>query len=181
MAASGYTPISLYYSSTTGAAPSAANLVLGELALNIPDGVLYYRDAANVIRVVTDPNAVTLNATQTLTNKRITPRIGSNGATTSGNITPTGDLSDQYNITGLTGAITIFPPSGTPTNGQKLTIRIKDNGTGRTISWITTAGGYRQIGTTLPNNTVASKTTYVACIYNSADTYWDVVAVTQEV
>jgi hypothetical protein len=181
MAASGYTPISLYYTSTTGMAPSAANLVLGELALNIPDGVLYYRDAANVIHTITDPTAVTLSTAQTLSNKRITPRIGSNGFTTSGNITPTGNLSDQFNVTGLTGAITLLIPSGTPTAGQRLILRIKDNGTARTITWTTTTGGYRPIGTTLPSNTVANKTLYVGCIFNSNDNFWDVVAVTQEV
>ena len=119
--------------------------------------------------------------TQTLTNKRVTNRIGSNGATTSGNITPTSDTADQYNITGLTGTSAIQIPSGTPTDGQRLSIRIKDNGTARTLSWVTTAGGYRVIGTTLPLTTTANKTIYVGCVYNSADSYWDVVAVASEV
>jgi hypothetical protein len=46
MAASGYTPISLYYSTTSGNKPTTGNLVLGELALNLPDGVAYYKNAA---------------------------------------------------------------------------------------------------------------------------------------
>jgi hypothetical protein len=119
--------------------------------------------------------------TQTLTNKRVTNRIGSNGGTTSGNITPTSDTADQYNITGLTGTSAIQIPSGTPTDGQRLSIRIKDNGTGRTLSWVTTAGGYRVIGSTLPLTTTANKTIYVGCVYNSADSFWDVVAVASEV
>ena len=49
MAASNYTPISLYYSSTPSAVPSASNLVNGELALNIADGILYYKDAAGTV------------------------------------------------------------------------------------------------------------------------------------
>jgi hypothetical protein len=126
-------------------------------------------------------DVVTPTGTQTLTNKRVTPRVGSNGATTSGNITPTGDTADQYNITGLTGTSAIQIPSGTPTDAQKLSIRIEDNGTGRTLSWVTTAGGYRVIGTTLPTTTTANKTIYVGCIYNSADSFWDVVAVASEV
>jgi hypothetical protein len=131
--------------------------------------------------IAIDSTVATLSGTQTFTNKRVTSRIGSNGATTSGNITPTSDTADQYNITGLTGTSAIQIPSGTPTDAQRLSIRIKDNGTGRTLSWVTTAGGYRVIGTTLPLTTTANKTIYVGCVYNSADSFWDVVAVASEV
>lgn len=127
--------------------------------------------------IAIDSTVTTNSGTQTLTNKRVTNRIGSNGATTSGNITPTSDTADQFNITGLTGTSAIQIPSGTPTDGQRLSIRIKDDGTGRTLSFVTTAGGYRVIGTTLPLTTTASKTIYVGCIYNIADSFWDVVAV----
>jgi hypothetical protein len=131
--------------------------------------------------IAIDSTVTTNSGTQTLTNKRVTPRTASNGATTSGNITPTGDTADQYNISGLTGTSAIQIPSGTPTDAQKLSIRIEDNGTGRTLSWVTTAGGYRVIGTTLPLTTTANKTIYVGCVYNSADSFWDVVAVASEV
>jgi hypothetical protein len=130
--------------------------------------------------IAIDSTVATLTGTQTLTNKRVTNRIGSNGGTTSGNITPTSDTADQYNITGLTGTSAIQIPSGTPTDGQRLSIRIKDNGTGRTLSWVTTAGGYRVIGTTLPLTTTANKTIYVGCVYNVADSFWDVVAVAEQ-
>ena len=50
MAASGYTPISLYYSTTASAAPIAGNLVNGELAINITDGKLYYKDNLGVVK-----------------------------------------------------------------------------------------------------------------------------------
>jgi hypothetical protein len=131
--------------------------------------------------IAIDSTVATLTGTQTLTNKRVTNRIGSNGGTTSGNITPTSDTADQYNITGLTGTSAIQIPSGTPTDAQRLSIRIKDNGTNRTLSWVTTAGGYRVIGTTLPLTTTANKTIYVGCVYNNADSFWDVVAVASEV
>jgi len=112
--------------------------------------------------------------TQTLTNKRVTPRIGT--TTSAGTITPTSDLSDQYNVTALATTAAFAIPSGTPTDGQKLSIRIYA-GTTQTISWTTTAGGYRVIGTTLPTSVPATKTIYVGCVYNAADSYWDVVAV----
>jgi len=45
MAQSGYTPISLYHTSTPGAQPAAGDLVSGELALNTADGKLFYKNA----------------------------------------------------------------------------------------------------------------------------------------
>ena len=113
--------------------------------------------------------------TQTLTNKRVTPRIGT--TTSAATITPTSDLSDQYNVTALATTAAFANPSGTPTDGQKLSIRIKDSGSGQVISWSATSGGYRAIGTTLPTAVAAGKTVYVGCVWNAADTFWDVVAV----
>jgi len=54
MAQSGYTPISLYYSTTAAAVPLAADLVNGELAINIntADGKLYYKDSAGVVQLL---------------------------------------------------------------------------------------------------------------------------------
>lgn len=42
MAQSGFTPIQIYYSTTSGNTPSAGNLINGELAINLPDGRLFY-------------------------------------------------------------------------------------------------------------------------------------------
>jgi hypothetical protein len=52
MAQTNYTPISLYYSTTASAVPTAANLVPGELAINTNDGKLYYEDSAGVVQVL---------------------------------------------------------------------------------------------------------------------------------
>lgn len=97
-----------------------------------------------------------------------------------GTITPTSASTNQYTVTALGAAATIAIPSGTPIDGQKLTIRIKDNGTARTLTWTTSAGGYRAVGVYLPTTTTLSKVTYVGCIYNSQDSFWDVVAVTTQ-
>jgi hypothetical protein len=51
MAQTGYTPIQLYYSTTGGATPTAGNLANGELALNITDGKLFYKDGASVYTI----------------------------------------------------------------------------------------------------------------------------------
>ena len=52
MAATGFTPISLYYTTTASAAPTAGNLVAGELAINTNDGVLYYKDSSGVVQSI---------------------------------------------------------------------------------------------------------------------------------
>jgi hypothetical protein len=56
MAQTGFTPIQIYSSSTAAAAPvagSLANSTLGsELAINITDGKLFYKDNANAIQVI---------------------------------------------------------------------------------------------------------------------------------
>jgi hypothetical protein len=56
MAQTGYTPILIYSSSTAAAAPAAGSLTnstLGsELAINITDGKLFYKDNANAVQVI---------------------------------------------------------------------------------------------------------------------------------
>lgn len=52
MAQSGYTPISIYHSTTASAAPTTGNLTAGELAINTTDGKLYYKDSSNVVQVL---------------------------------------------------------------------------------------------------------------------------------
>jgi hypothetical protein len=123
-------------------------------------------------------NVVTINETQTLTNKRVTPRVVS--ITSSATITPTGDTADQYEVTALATGATVAAPSGTPTDGQKLILRFKDNGTAQTLAWTTTSGGYRAVAVVLPTTTVISSVFYAGCIYNSQDTYWDVVTTVQQ-
>jgi hypothetical protein len=52
MAQTGYTPISIYYSSTASNTPTAGNLVAGELAINTADGKLFYKDSSGVVQVI---------------------------------------------------------------------------------------------------------------------------------
>jgi hypothetical protein len=69
MAATNYTPISLYYSTTASTAPTAGNLVNGELAINITDGVLYYKDNAGAVQKLATKGGVgTSSTTQVLYN-----------------------------------------------------------------------------------------------------------------
>jgi hypothetical protein len=61
-------------SSVLGKAPETTDLDYGELALNYADGLLYFKNASNIIQSFAAYNSatVTLTATQTLTNKTLT-------------------------------------------------------------------------------------------------------------
>lgn len=120
----------------------------------------------------------TISSTSTLTNKRINPRL----VTTTSYTTDTGtslDVSvcDQFEITAQAGALLFNSPGGTPLGGQKLLIRIKDDGTARALTYNAI---FRAAGNALPSTTVLSKTLYMGFIYNATDTKWDLVAVSQE-
>lgn len=119
------------------------------------------------------------STTDTLTNKRINPRL----VTAASYTTDTGtSLSvatcDQFEVTAQAGALKLNNPGGTPLGGQKLIVRIKDNGTARALTYDTQ---FRAMGNALPSTTVLSKTLYLGFIYNATDTKWDLVAVAQEV
>ena len=87
------------------------------------------------------------------------------------------DSYDTYIITALAGNPTFAAPSGSPVQGQKLIIRIKDDGTARVLAWNAI---YRAISADLPTTTVASKTMYLGFMYNSTDSKWDLIAYVEE-
>jgi len=64
MAQTGYTPISLYYSTTASAAPTSGNLVAGELALNTLDEKLYFKNSAGTVKLLASNAAATGGATK---------------------------------------------------------------------------------------------------------------------
>jgi len=121
-----------------------------------------------------------LAATQTLTNKRVTKRVSS----TSSIVSPlawNSDNFDQYAATAQSSSLTIDADSGTPTNGQVIIFRFKDNGSARSLSWTTgSTNSFRAVGVNLPNTTIANKVLYVGAIFNTDASRWDVIAVAQE-
>jgi hypothetical protein len=103
---------------------------------------------------------------------RIMPRIGTTAS--SSTPTPSADLHDQYNVTALAAGATFGAPTGTPTDGQVLLLRIKDNGTARSLAFNAI---YRfSSDLSAPTTTIISKTIYMKFVYNAADSKWDNLA-----
>jgi hypothetical protein len=115
-------------------------------------------------------------ASLTLTNKRINPRI----VTAASYTTDTGtalDVStcDEFDVTAQAGALKLNNPGGTPVNGQKLIVRIKDNGSPRALTYDTQFRASSDLA--LPTTTVLGKVLYMGFIWDSTDSKWTLLAV----
>ena len=95
MAQGGYTPLQLYYSTTPTNTPSAGNLRTGELAFNVADGKIYYKNLSN--------NVVLLVAAGTgggtVTNVTGTGSV--NGLTLTGSVSSSGNLTLGGALSGI--------------------------------------------------------------------------------
>lgn len=123
-------------------------------------------------------NVLTTSSTETVTNKNLisSTNIIEEITTTASSATPTptgGSLKNFFTVTALAAGATFGAPSGTPVNGNTIIMRVKDNGTARTLAYNAI---YRAIGVTLPTTTVISKTMYFGMKYNSTDSKWDIIA-----
>lgn len=151
----------------------AADINSGTLAIGrIPVGTSSTTVAAgNDSRIV---NAVQAgNAALTDARRSLGPTVESTAS--SGTPTPAiTSASHQYNLTALAANATFGAPTGTPVDGGTLMLRVKDNGTARTLAF---NAAFRALGVTLPTTTTANKTLYIGCRYNSADSKFDVLAV----
>jgi hypothetical protein len=140
----------------------------GILASSNSGSAVTFVGTVNVFVTLPSSVAVITSLAQTLTNKRITPRV----TTSTSTVTPNADTDDQYNATALGATVTIAAPTGTPTNGQRLTLRLA-SAAGTAITWNAI---YEGRGIVLPSSMTSF--TYIGCIYNSTDSKWDVTAVT---
>ena len=107
MSQAGYTPIQLYYSTTTSNTPSAGNLADGELAINTADGKLFYKDNLGVVQTIANKNN-----TGTVTSVSGTGTV--NGLTLTGTVTSSGSLTLGGTLSGvdLTSQVTGTLPVG---------------------------------------------------------------------
>jgi hypothetical protein len=117
---------------------------------------------------------VQLSSTQTLTNKEVVNRVTSTAS--SSTPTPNESTDDVYIVTALAVNATFGNP-GTGLNGQTLLIRVKDNGTSRTLAW---NAAYRfSTEIPAPAATVAGSTMYLAFLFNAEDNKWDCCGITK--
>jgi len=172
MAATGFTPIRLYNSTTALAVPLAANLAAGELALNITDGKLYYNDGGVVKLLASNAGSSPVTSFQTSLGG-LTPSTATTGA-----ITLAGTLNTTSGGTGLTsytaGDLSYFA-SGTALT--KLAIGVAGyflSSTGSAPQWSQTLGVAN--GGTGLNTVTAGRILYGAgtsALGNSANLFWD--------
>lgn len=112
MAQAGFTPIQLYHTSTALAVPTAGNMVQGELALNITDGKLYFKDASNNVTLLAVAGGAGAGTVTSVSASGGTTGLTFSGSpiTTTGTLTLGGTLGTNNGGTGQT----------TYTNGQLL-------------------------------------------------------------
>ena len=106
--------------------------------------------------------------TQTLSAKRINPR--SVAPSVASSYTIDSDATDFYTVTGQNQNATFNNPTGTPVDGQKLMVRIKDDGTSRLVGW---GSNFRASGITGPlAQTVPGKEHNVLFVYSTGVSKW---------
>ena len=173
MSATGYTPIQIYYSTTASAVPVNTNLANGELAINIADGKLYYKDSGGTVRLLAS------NATSAPVLSFQTSLGGLTPSTaTTGVVTLAGTLNTSSGGTGLTtytaGDLTYYA-SGTALS--KLGIGTAGyflSSSGSAPQWSQTLGVAN--GGTGLNTLTAGRIPYGAgtsAFGNSANLFWD--------
>jgi len=159
---------------TITATPAGSDTIIGDAAVSAPYEQLWLvSNGTNWVGVGTS-DVVTLATTQTLLNKRLTPRIGT--VTSSATPTPDANQHDQYNVNALAEAATFAAPSGTPVHGQEIMIRVKDNGVSQTLAF----NAIYRFFVTAPTTTVAGKVMYLRIRFHANDVKWDVLSVAQQ-
>lgn len=113
MAATNFTPIQLYHSTTASAAPTAGNLANGELAINITDGKLFYKDNGGTVQVLATKGTGTIGGSNNQVQYNSSGALAGssnftfNGTTATINtLNLTNALDETYGGTGITSYTT---------------------------------------------------------------------------
>lgn len=107
MAQAGFTPIQLYHSATPAAAPTAGNLIAGELAINTADGKLFYEDSSGVVQVIATKDGASGTVTSVGGTGTVNGITLTGTVTSSGNLTLGGTLSNVSLTTQVTGTLPV--------------------------------------------------------------------------
>lgn len=118
---------------------------------------------------------------------RVEPRTNSQ-ATIASSYAFNSNSFDVLAVNSLQNDTTISADAGAPSDGAKLVLRFKDNGSSRVITF--TGGSsktFLPVGVTLTPSgsnftyaTLPGKLVYFGCIYNSNSSRWDIIALSQE-
>jgi hypothetical protein len=128
MAQTNNTTLQLYYSPTAAAVPTAGNLAFGELAINILDEKLYFKNSSGVVKLLASPTG----ATGTVQSVSVVSANGLAGTVATATTTPAITLSTTItgvlkgNGTAISAAVsgTDYAPA---TSGTSI---LKGNGSG---------------------------------------------------
>lgn len=145
---------------------------LSTIELGAASDTTLSRSAAGVLAVegVVIPS---ISSTNTLTNKRHTPRVYT--AANNASLTPEIDTYDVFHLTAMSAATTINNHStSTPADGEIMEIRFLDNATARALTW---GSAYvAKAGTALPTTTTLSKNLVCLFVYNANLAKWNLYA-----
>jgi hypothetical protein len=172
MAQTGFTPIQLYSSSTATNVPLAANLATGELAINITDGKLFYKDNAAAVQVIgwkTVPATAggtgqTSFAVGDLLYANTTTTIAKLADVATGNALISGGVgvAPSYGKIGLTTHVSgTLPVANGGTNVSSASITAFNNITGYTASGATGTTSTNLVFSTSPTLTTPIATTTI--------------------
>lgn len=129
--------------------------------------------ATTVSDFSTAANAAIAASTQTLTNKRLTPRVTNEASSATPTINT--NNTDIHRVTALAVNVTSFTTNltGTPTHGQGLLIEITGTAA-RTLAW---GASFESSAITLPTTTVTTAMLTVAFTWNSTTSKWRCIGV----
>jgi len=141
MAATNFTPISLYYSTTASAVPTSGNLVAGELALNTVDEKLYFKNSAGTVKLLASNAGSAGSVTSVAATVPAFLSVAGSPITTSGTLaislsgTALPIANGGTGQTSATAAFDALAPSQSSNSGKYLTTD------GTNTSWATVSAG----------------------------------------
>lgn len=156
------------------------NLITPNVKINSSNiNTLAYYDSNKYLKSVALGSGLTFSG-GTLSTTATIPVISTTTviSTATSSIIDVSTPNTYHSVTSLSSGIT-FTTSGTHSNFNKLLVRIKDNGTARTLTFDPTY--FEAKGQALPTTTVISKVITVGFIYDSVTSKYGCVSVAQEI
>ena len=127
---------------------------------------------AQLNTAVSDADVASVAGTETLTNKRVTPRILSAASYTTNTGTSLNiDNLDEFIVTAQAGALLFNNPTGTPTDGQELLIAV----TGTAARALTYGTQFEASTVVLPTTTVTTARLDMKFVWRADTSKWRIV------